>query len=279
MNETTPPEGVKADVLNNIRIVLVSPIYSGNIGSICRAMKNCGLSQLVIAEPRHTIENLEAQKMALHASDIFENRREYPTLAAAVADCGLVVGTTARLGLYRCHAKTPRDVAPQMIATAHTSPVALVFGPEDNGLGNEHLTLCTRLIQIPSSSKYSSLNIAQAVMICSYELFLLTDGFDRAAYELSPAAPSELKEKMFELWREVMLGIDFMDLDKADHMMLGLRRALNRGTLSSADTKILIGIARQILWYLTQYPLAAKEKENQTPPTSPIQANQAGITS
>src|SRR5210317_1896076 len=104
-------------LLDNIRIVLVSPLYGGNIGSVCRSMANMGLSDLAIADAR-PINLGEARMMACHATEILENRTEYETMADAVADCGLVMGATARLGLYRQHAKTPREWAPHAIKTA-----------------------------------------------------------------------------------------------------------------------------------------------------------------
>lgn len=233
--------------LNNIRVVLVSPIYGGNVGAACRAMKNMGLRHLAIAAPRGPLDDLEARKMALHAADILDHRKEYSTLAEAVADCGLVAGTTARQGLYRSHARSPRDWAPHLIQAAKKAKVALVFGTETDGLSNEDLALCTQIIRIPSSSRYPSLNLAQAVLICCYELFLASGVYEMPG-ELSPEASSAMREQMFALWREALLSIGFMKGDKADHMMMGLRRILSRGLLTVKDIRILIGMARQVLW-------------------------------
>lgn len=233
--------------LNNIRVVLVSPIYSGNVGSVCRAMKNMGISDLAIAAPRGEWNLIEARMMALHAIDIFEKRKEHPALAGAVADCGLVVGTTARRGLYRDHAKTPRDLAVRLLSAAKKGKVALVFGPEDNGLANEDLQLCTHILRIPSSPRYSSLNLAQAVLICCYELFV-DSGIFEVPVERSAEASSVARQQMFAMWREALLEIGFMEEDKADHMMLGLKRILSRGLLTDKDLRILVGIARQATW-------------------------------
>lgn len=237
---------------DNIRIVLAAPIYGGNIGAICRAMANTGLCDLVIAAPRE-VNLQEARNMACSAWDIFERRREFPSLAEAVADCGLVVGTTARLGLYRAHALTPRAIAPRILKTAATSKVALVFGREDWGLSNEELAICTQLIQIPSDPGYSSLNLAQAVMICCYELYVAGGEFVPSR-EKTPEAPAHLRERMFEMWQESLLAIGFMKPDKAAHMMLGLRRILGRGPLTVDDVKILMGMARQTLWMARRVP-------------------------
>lgn len=232
--------------LDNIRIVMAGPLYGGNVGAVCRAMANMGLRDLAIAAPR-PLDMVEARKMACHAADILDARREHPTLADAVADCSLVFGTTARRGLYRAHARTPREWGERALAAAETGKVALVFGREDNGLSNEELALCTQIITIPTSTEVSSLNVAQAAMVCCYELFVAAGSFEPPE-EKSEEAPSELRERMFSLWRQTLLQIGFMKDDKADHMMLGLRRILSRGPLTVDDVKILMGIARQAEW-------------------------------
>lgn len=240
-------KGMDAGMLDNIKVVLVNPLYSGNIGSVCRVMANMGLSDLAIADPR-PVDREEALKMACHAEHIFEERTEYPTLAAAVADCGLVIGATAREGLYRQHAKTPRDWAPKALeAASGGGKVAMIFGREDNGLSNEELALCTQLIQIPTSTVHRSLNLAQAVAICCYEVFLAS-GIYEPPREKSEEAPSQLRERMFDMWHETLMAIGFMKDDKAEHMMLGLRRILSRGRLTEDDVRIMMGIARQARW-------------------------------
>lgn len=232
--------------LENIRIVLVGPLYGGNIGSACRAMANTGMSDLAIADPQ-PVDLDEARMMACHATDILDDRREFKTLAEAVADCGLVMGTTVRTGLYRQHARTPREWAPKALEVARTGKVALVFGREDKGLSNEELALCTQIIRIPTTTTYSSLNVAQAVMICCYELFVAS-GVYEPPKEKSDEAPSALRERMFEMWNTTLLRIGFMEEDKAAHMMYGLRRILARGRLTVDDVRILMGIARQANW-------------------------------
>lgn len=232
--------------LDNIRVVLTSPLYGGNIGSVCRAMANMGLSDLAIAAPRKT-DDEEMRMMACAATAIMEKRKLCPTLAEAVGDCGLIVGTSARLGLYRSHSHSPRELAPRILDTATTSRVAIVFGPEDRGLNNDELSICGPIIQIPTTEEYRSINIAQSVMICCYELFAATGAFVPSE-EPTPEAPSDVKERMFALWRETLLKIGFMDDAKSDHMMLGLRRILSRGKLTINDVKIMMGIARQTAW-------------------------------
>ena len=107
--------------LKNIRVVLVRPLYGGNLGSICRAMKNMAITDLAVVAPSPDMNFAEAHTMAVHATDILDRRRQFDTLAEAVADCALVAGTTARKGLYRNHARTPREWAPALLDSAYSA--------------------------------------------------------------------------------------------------------------------------------------------------------------
>ncbi len=246
--------------LDNIRVVLVGPLYGGNVGSVCRAMANMGLTDLVLVQPRN-LNMQEARMMACHATDILDERTELDSLAEAVADCRAVMGTTARMGLYRQHARTPRDWARKALQVAATGKVALVFGREDKGLDNEELSLCTQIIQIPTSDEYTSINLAQAVLICCYEIFVESETYEPPE-EKSQEAPSFLREIMFGLWRQSLLDTGFMKLDKADHMMQGLRRILTRGKLTEDDVHILMGMARQASWAARGKAEAAEKAES-----------------
>ena len=233
--------------LDHIRIVLVSPLYGGNLGSVCRAMNNMGLSDLAVVAPREGMNLEDARRMACHSQHILDQRRVFATAAEAVADCGLVAATSAREGFYRDHARTPRDWAPRLLQVAMDAPVAILFGREDSGLSNEEVALATQIIRIPSSEACPSINLAQAVMLCAYELYTAAGVFEPPE-ERHPEAPSELRERMFAKYRETLLKIGFMQPDTADHMMMGLRRIFSRGPLTVADCRILMGIAHQASW-------------------------------
>lgn len=239
-------------LLDQVRIVLVRPLYGGNVGSVCRAMKNMGLSNLVLVGPEQHLNARELRAMAAHADDVFERHRNVGTLEEAVADCGLVAATTARPGLYREHSLTPREAAPRLLAAASDTPVALVFGPEDDGLSNEDLARCSIMVRIPSSPAYLSLNLAMSVMVCAYELFGAAGAYEPPV-ERTPEAPADMKERLFDHWRRMLLDIGFMKEEKADHMMLGFKRAFSRGPMSVADVRILMGVVRQTLWMAAQY--------------------------
>ncbi len=232
--------------IENIRIVLVNPLYGGNIGSVCRAMSNMGLTDLAIADPRD-VDQDEARMMACHAHDILNSASRFDTLEAAISDCGLVIGTSARRGLYRQHALSPREICPEALERAGSGKVAYVFGREDKGLTNDELALCTRIVRIPTGDENTSLNISQAVMVCCYELFLAFGDYEPPE-EKTGAASSELREIMFGIWRNTLLEIGFMQEEKADHMMYGLRRVLGRGAHTVDDVKIMMGIGRQAEW-------------------------------
>lgn len=244
--------------LSKVRVVLVEPLYSGNVGSVCRAMANMGLTDLVLVSPRIVDGWEEGERMAVHAGKLLANRREVATLAEAVGDCVAVAGTTARLGLYRQHVRTPREAAADLGKLAATDPVALVFGREDKGLLNEEIGLCTHLIRIPTANAYVSLNLAQAVMVCCYELFVAQGDYE-APTEKSEAAPAAHRIKMMEMWRQMLLLIGFVKPDKIDHMMQGFQRIFTRGALTVDDVHILMGVARQAEWAAKQ---GKREKVN-----------------
>lgn len=237
--------------LDNINIILVEPINSGNVGSICRAIQNNGITNLSIVKGNKNINWDEAKKLACNAKNQLKEISIYKSLKEAVADCTIVAGTSARRGFYRETSITIEKFAPIGLETAIYHKIALVFGREDKGLYNNEIALCTHLIQIPSSSLYTSINLSHAVMICCYEIFKITDEF-KPSIEKADEASSELKERMFSLWKEMIIETKFTHDQKIDHMMMGIRRILNRGKLTIPDTKILMGLAKQTIWITKQ---------------------------
>jgi len=245
-------------MLTNLRIVMVRPRGSGNIGSVARAMKNTGVNDLAIVGTART-QSFWARAMAVHGRDILAGAKCYPTIREAIADCTLVVGTTCRPGLYRSHSQTPREVAPAMIEAATKGKVALIFGPEDHGLSNKDLEHCQLLITIPTNPDYQSLNVAQAVVICLYELYVaaLTPGEDCGIER----ARAEDIERLFDIMRPSLLKIGFLDSENPEHMLLAFRRIFGRAGLEAKDVRILTGMFRQIEWYASQGWKVVEEKE------------------
>ncbi len=256
--------------LSNVRIVLVRPRGAANVGAVARAMKNMGVAELVLVRPA-LVRAFWSKALAVHADDVLERVRRCDSLDEAVADCGLVVGTTCRGGLYRAAAEPPRSAAPQIMATAATNRVALLFGPEDHGLNNDDLKRCQRLIAIPTDPGYPSLNLAQAVMVCCYEFFLAANGALPAA---APAlAAAQQVERMFERLQAALLSIGFLHPDNPDHIMFALRRMLGRAQLEAQDVQVLLGVARQIEWFGRGGWQVMARKESQRDPLSAIAAD------
>ena len=163
------------EILKEFRVVLCRPKSPGNVGSVARAMKNMGFARLCIADPIRYDDSghfvRESARMAWGAADLLEAREEYPTVAAAVADATLLVGTTARPPRGRS-AENPRELAGRLVQATGSGPVALLFGQEDIGLSLDVLARCPLLGVIPSDRAYGSLNLAQAVLIFLYEIRL-----------------------------------------------------------------------------------------------------------
>lgn len=234
--------------LDNITVVLVGTLYSGNVGSVCRAMANMGLSKLTLVAPRILDGWEEGRRLAVHATDILDARREVATLDEAVADCAAVVGTTARGGLYRATVQPPRVLAPEILRLAAQAPVAVVFGREDQGLHNDEIARCTHLIRIPVDPRYQSLNLSQALLIVAYELYSATGTYVSPVEEAVSLATQATKHALMAKWRQAMLDIGFMDEQKADHMMQGFQRIFSRGVRTDPDASIMLGAAHQMSW-------------------------------
>jgi tRNA/rRNA methyltransferase len=245
-------------MLTNLRIVLVNPKGSGNIGSVARAMKNMGTSDLAIVGSGRT-ESFWARAMAVHAKDILKSVRRFATLREAVADCVLVVGTTCRGGLYRGHSRSPRTTAPEIVLASRAGKCALVFGPEDHGLDNEDLKCCQLLITIPTDDAYPSLNLAQAATICLYEIFLAALG--KVSTEAIERAPAEDVERLFDRMKTSLLEIGYLDPQNPEHILFAFRRVFGRAGLEDVDVRILTGLFRQIQWYTAEGWKTVEEKK------------------
>jgi tRNA/rRNA methyltransferase len=229
--------------------VLFHPRTAGNIGAAARALKNMGFADLRIVAARRP-GGAAALKMAVHGRDVLEAAKVYPDLKSALADCTITVGTTARAGLYRNAARPPREAIAELAALAPPNRIAFIFGPEDFGLTNRELKLCQRLITIPTSPDYHSLNLAQALLIVAYELRLACDAQPAAqlAAPVSLAAAVEV-DTMFERMARALVRIGFLPADNPDHIMFAIREIFGRTRLMVREVDILNGIARQIEWY------------------------------
>lgn len=157
--------------LDNIRIVLVQTWHPGNIGAAARAMKTMGLEQLVLVNPRRFPDE-EATRMAAGGEALMDNARVVESLEEAVADCGAVVGLSARLrNLPLPQFEEGDEMARELVSLAEEMPVALVFGRERSGLTNDEIACCTHQLSLPANPDYPVLNLSQAVQVCAHELY------------------------------------------------------------------------------------------------------------
>lgn len=234
-------------VLGRVAIVLVEPREPGNVGSTARAMANMGLSRLVLVRPPPFLVP-EAYRMALAAKPILEGAVVADDLGAALAGFGFVAGTTRRGGAGRRGRVTPRALAAEVNAVAASDEVALLFGREDSGLTNEELQFCQRLVTIPSSAGFGSLNLAQAVLVLAYEMFVACGAAEGPAPARRRATTVEL-ESLYGHMERVLLDIGYLHPENPARMMRVFRRLVGRAGPDDREVRALRGIFRQVSWY------------------------------
>jgi tRNA/rRNA methyltransferase len=238
--------------LEQCRVVLVRPHIAANLGATARVMRNLGLGDLAIVEPLCDPLDPRARQLAARAEDVLTQAKVFPDFGAAVADCILVAGTSARTGgLFRRQSlATPDEIMPSVIDALERGPAALVFGPEPSGLTNEEVSRCHGLIHIPTDSAYPALNLAQAVAICVYELRRSWLQRSTPVKTAGPVATFAQQEQMFTRLRTALEEIHFLYGPKADSLMHALRHLLGRDGLTPMEVDVLNGLARQIRWYV-----------------------------
>ncbi len=226
----------------DIRIVLVEPSHPGNIGAVARAMKNMGLERLVLVDPRQ-FPHSEAIARASGADDVLASARVAATVAEAVAGCGFIVATTSRTRDQYFRVADVREAAQRMLEESRRGPAAVLFGPERAGLSNAQLEAAHLLIRIPASESYPSLNLAMAVQIVAYELFLARGVQIDTAPAAGPLADPLEMEKFYGHLAQVLDEIDFRDRTQGGtHLMARLRRLFQRAALDRNEVNILRGI-------------------------------------
>lgn len=262
------------------RIILVEPAGALNVGSVARVMKNMELEQLVLVNPRCDRLSDEARQMAVHGVEILENALIVENLPSALAGCQRAIATTARSRTLPTNLESPRVALPWLLADKIES--ALIFGPEDRGLSNAELNYAQRFVCIPANQKYPSLNLAQAVAICAYELYQTSS--DKAIDTRNNYVNLQLEEKLdsanfypnsvnvpessgsdcnvdrinyasldaleeyYQHLETVLSQIGYLYPHTAAARMEKFRRLYNRANLSTEEVAMLRGILRQINW-------------------------------
>jgi tRNA (cytidine32/uridine32-2'-O)-methyltransferase len=239
------------NTLPHIKIVLVNTSHPGNIGATARAMKNMGLSRLALVNPVEFPSGVAVGRAA-SALDVLEQAEVVNTLGEAIADCALVIGSSARSRSLPWPMLTPEQSASKLVKESQSAQVALVFGREDSGLNNEELQLCHFHVQIPASPEYSSLNLAAAVMVLCYEIRRAVlrneDADDKAEDEYwdQERATVEQVEYFYEHLERVLVEIDFHDPDNPRQLMQRMRRLFGRVRIDAMEMNILRGILTNI---------------------------------
>ena len=232
--------------LEHIAVVLQEPHYPENIGAAVRAASNMGISRLIAVNPADC-DLTRILKMATHhAEDLVLGIEVHERLEEALRPFQYVVGTSARRGSHRQFVKTPRQVALELVPISRKNHVAILFGPEASGLANEHIRYCDALVTIPTAA-FSSINLAQAVMIMVYEIFTAaSEKKDGATPRL--ATRGEL-ESMYVHLKETLAKIHFINPENPDYWMESIRRFFSRIQLRGRDVQLVRGVCRQIDWY------------------------------
>jgi TrmH family RNA methyltransferase len=230
-------------MLSNIRIVLVEPSHPGNIGAAARAMKNMCLEHLYLVSPEK-YPHADASARATGADDVLDAAVVTDSLQAAVADCTMVLGASARLRTLNWPQYDPRQAAEEASKASQTSRVAFVFGRERTGLTNEELDLCHYLVHIPCNEQFSSLNLAAAVQVLSYEIFVADQLKPREKIIEDIEIPANQLEmqRFYQHLENTLIKIDFLDPDQPKKLMRRLRRLYNRAQPEQTEINILRGI-------------------------------------
>jgi tRNA/rRNA methyltransferase/tRNA (cytidine32/uridine32-2'-O)-methyltransferase len=233
-------------LLSDIKIVLVETTHPGNIGAVARAMKNMNMTELCLVAPK-IFPSSEATARAAGADDLLATANVVASLEEAIANCQLVIGTSARRRTISWPELTPKQCAEKIIIHELNQKVAIVFGRENSGLKNHELDLCHYLLHIPCDQSYSSLNIAAAVQIVCYELFVAADIKENVQIGDKgecPLATAAQMESFYQHLHEALIDIGFMQPGQSKSIMRRLRRIYNRIQLDTKELDILRGILR-----------------------------------
>jgi tRNA/rRNA methyltransferase len=227
--------------VSQVRIVLVEPAGALNVGSIARVMKNMGLHQLVLVNPKCDLQSDDARKMAMRAIDVLEAAKIVESIPEALVGCHRAVATAVRSRLDAT-LEHPRQTLPWLLEPGLNT--AILFGSEDRGLSNDELKYAQRFVYIPTSDHYQSLNLAQAVAICCYELFQMPV----TSETFTDLCSLDALDRYYEHLESVLLKIGYLQPHTAASRMEKFRHLFNRAELSEAEVSLLRGILRQVEW-------------------------------
>jgi len=226
----------------NVRIILVGTTHPGNIGAAARAMKNMGLVDLMLVNPKH-FPHEDATARASGAEDILETTTVAASLEEALGDCTYVAGASARVRTIGWPSMVPRECAERLVQESAHGIAAAVFGPEKSGLTNEDIDRCNTLLTVPTEPGFSSLNLAMAVQVVAYELRIANIAAEEPppAPESPPATGTE-RENFYEHLEQVLMRSGFLDPENPRLLMRRLRRLFVKAELDQNEVNILRGM-------------------------------------
>jgi TrmH family RNA methyltransferase len=249
-----PQEAEMRREMENLRVVLVGTRNPLNLGAVARAMSNFGAVHLRVVQPYE--KAFREAVSAVGASALLQNAEEFATVAEAVADCGLVVGTTSVGNREIQHPLRSLELAGAVLRKGMTKgKVALLFGSEKWGLSNESLSHCHWLVRIPTREEHRSMNLGQAAAVCLYEISRgkSSAGSKRKTEEKkSAAARMETVERIGAALLPVLIKSGYTGERKSELAEEKLRRMLRRMAMSEADAEVLLGMVRKIGWWMEE---------------------------
>ena len=230
------------ELLNSIKVVLVGTTHPGNIGATARAMKNMGIVNMALVEPKEFPSDIATYRSKA-AKDVLENAEVFDTLKVAISDCELVIGTSARERKVPWPILNPKDASQEVSRGSLNNKVAVVFGREDRGLTNEELGLCNIHVHIPTDPEYSSLNLSQAVQIMVYEIrsAILENEGNEGNWDVE-FADNDQTERLISHMDELMQEVDFYEIDNPRKLLLRVRRFFKRSRLDVMEVNIFRGL-------------------------------------
>lgn len=231
-------------MLDQLRIVLVHPSHPGNIGASARAMKTMGLKTLFLVKPK-SFPDTKAMVMASGADDILSQAVVVNTFEEAINNCHFVIGTTARDRTLKWPTVTPKEAASAVMDMSSNQKIAILFGCEQWGLTNEQLSSCHLRISIPTRKDFSSLNLAAAVQIISYELYVAYLSKEQSSTidkSLEPLAETRQVQSFYQRLEYLLKAIDFSNIHRSKLLIRRIKRLFNRVQLEAIEVNILQGI-------------------------------------
>ena len=236
--------------MNQIKIILVQTLYAGNIGSVCRAMKNMGLSHLVLVDPVAKLSDNQAMFFAASAQDILESVQICSSIEEAILGARLVIGTSARHRKVSMKSCSIDELLPRIKShVKREEEVAILFGPEDSGLSNEMYGLCHYRLYIESHVQYPVLNIAMSVMVIAYSIFkyLGDESTTLASYDSEPEYPvAEEVNAFYNYLVDLMTRKQFYDENNPQLTLPKLKRIFSKAGLETSELRLLFGLFKAL---------------------------------